>query len=84
MNENKNIKSELLAKINSLSPQEQEAVLGIVDNYVHSKADETEWIQLPAAWKSRIDESLRQADENQFILHEDAIAYLRKKYNLNG
>ncbi|HEX7844419.1 MAG TPA: hypothetical protein VF476_01390 [Chitinophagaceae bacterium] len=84
MKENKNIKNELLAKIEALSLKEQEAILGIVENYVHSKADETEWKQLPGAWRERIEESLRQADKNQFLLHEDAITYLRKKYDPNG
>lgn len=78
------IKKKIIKEIESLSSSEQQIILGIVENYVHSKADETEWKKLPLGWKNRIEESLRQADEEQFILHEDAISYLRKKYRLNA
>ena len=84
MSYNKNIKEKILSEIDSLPAQEQQTVLGIVENYIHNKADETEWNQLPPAWKTRIEESLEQANAGQFILHEDAISYLRKKYGLNG
>lgn len=84
MSDNPNIKDQLLKEIESLSPQEQQTVLGIVENYVHSKADETEWARLPESWKTRIEESLKQADAGQFILHEDAVKYIRNKYGLNG
>ena len=83
MPDQKKFKDRLLKEIESLSPKEQEAVLGVVENYIHNKADETEWQRLPASWKERIGESLKQADENNFILHEDAVKYLRKKYGLN-
>ena len=76
----KNIKEKILSEIESLSETEQQTVLGIVENYIHNKADETEWEQLPKAWKKRIKESLKQADEGKFILNEDAVAYLKKKY----
>lgn len=78
------VKDKLLKELESLSPQEQETLLGIVENYLHNKADATEWNNLPQTWRSRIEESLKQADESQFILHEDAVSYLRKKYRLNG
>ncbi len=84
MGKYRNINDELLKEIESLSPQEQEVVLGLVENYIHNKADETEWTQLPAGWKNRIEESLQQADAGNFTLHEDAAAYIRKKYGLNG
>lgn len=78
------IKDLILKELESLTPNEQQTLLGIVENYIHSKADETGWDKLPKDWKNRIEESLKQADQNQFILHEDAILYLRKKYGLNG
>ena len=81
---NKEIQEKILQEIGSLSSNEQETVLGIVENYVHNKIDETEWEQLPEEWKNRIAESLSQADTGQFVLHEDAVAYIRKKYGLNG
>ena len=84
MSNNPDIKDQLLKEIESLSPQEQQTVLGIVENYVHNKADETEWVQLPDAWKIRIQESMKQADAGQFILNEDAVTYIRDKYGLNG
>lgn len=80
----KNIKEQILKEIESLPLPEQQTVLGVVENYLHNKADETEWNQLPEKWKKRIAESLHQADANQFMLHEDAVSYLRKKYGLNG
>jgi predicted transcriptional regulator len=83
MSVNPNIKDQLLKEIESLTPQEQQTVLGVVENYIHNKADETEWALLPEAWKMRIDESLKQADNGQFILHEDAVKYIRKKYGLH-
>ena len=84
MSNNLNIKDQLIKEIESLTPQEQQTVLGIVENYVHGKADETEWVLLPDGWKKRIEESLGQADSGEFILHEDAVQYIRKKYGLNG
>lgn len=81
---NKNTKEKIFSEIESLPENEQQTVLGIVENYIHSQADETEWNQLPQAWKTRIQESLSQADEGKFILNEDAVAYIRKKYGLNG
>lgn len=80
----KNIKEQILREIDLLPDREQQTVLGLVENYLHNKADETEWNQLPESWKKRISESLQQADNSQFILHEDAVKYLRKKYGLNG
>ena len=80
----KNIKEQILKEIESLPATEQQTVLGLVENYLHNKADETEWNQLPEVWKKRIIESLQQADAGQLILHEDAVIYLRKKYGLNG
>lgn len=79
-----NTKDKILKEIELLPENEQQTVLGIVENYLHSQADETEWNQLPQAWKTRIEESLKQADEGKFILNEDAVAYIRKKYGLNG
>ena len=78
------ITEKILKEIEQLSPQEQEAVLGIVENYLHQKNDETEWNKIPDAWKKRIEESMKQAETGKFILNEDAVNYLRKKYNLNG
>ncbi len=80
----KNIQEKIIQEINSLAPQDQQTVLGLVENYIHGKADETEWDQLPSPWKKRIEDSLQQADSGNLILHENAIAYLRKKYGLNG
>lgn len=80
----KNIKKQILKEIESLSLPEQQTVLGVVENYLHNKIDETEWNQLPENWKKRIAESLLQAEKGQFMLHEDAVIYLRKKYALNG
>ena len=84
MPDQQDLKKRILKEIESLTLQEQQTLLGIVENFVHNKADETEWNKLPPNWKSRIEESLKQADNNQFILHEDAVTYLRKKYRLNG
>jgi hypothetical protein len=84
MSSQKNIKEQILREIESLSPEEQQIVLGVVENYLHSKVDETEWNNLPFDWKKRIEESLRQADEGKLMLHEDSVLYLRKKYGLNG
>jgi hypothetical protein len=78
MSYQKNIKEQILREIESLSPEEQQIVFGIVKNYLHSKVDETEWNNLPFDWKMRIEESLRQADEGKLMLHEDAVLYLRK------
>lgn len=79
----KKIKEKIFKEIESLSDDDQQAVLGLVENYLHNKTDETEWDQLPEAWKKRIEESLQQADSGQLALHEDVVAYLRKKYRLN-
>jgi hypothetical protein len=84
MSSNKNIKEKIFSEIESLSENEQQTVLGLVENYIHNQADETEWNQLPQAWKTRIKESLKQAEEGKFILNQDAVAYIRKKYGLNG
>ena len=58
MSVNENIKNKILEEISSLTTEEQDAVLGIVENFVHSKVDETEWEQLPDNWKKRISESI--------------------------
>ena len=84
MYSDKNTKEKILQEIDSLPENEQQTVLGIVENYIHSQADETEWNLLPQAWRIRIEQSLKQADEGKFILNEDAVAYIRKKYGLNG
>jgi predicted transcriptional regulator len=84
MNKSDSIKQKILLELDAMTSDEQQTILGIVENYLHSKADETEWNDLPDSWKKRIEESLQQADTGQFILHEDAMTYLRKKYNLNG
>lgn len=83
MYSDKNIKEKIFHEIELLPESEQQTVLGIVENYIHNQADETEWNQLPQAWRTRIEQSLKQADEGQFILNEDAVAYIRKKHGLN-
>ena len=80
MHTEKNIKEKILSEIESLPETEQQTVLGIVENYIHNKADETEWEKLPKSLKRRIEESIRQADEGKFILNEDVVAYIRKKH----
>jgi len=84
MYSDKNTKEKIFSEIESLPENEQQTVLGLVENYLHNLADETEWNQLPLAWRTRIEESLKQADEGKFILNEDAVAFIRKKYGLNG
>ena len=80
MHTEKNIKEKILSEIESLPETEQQTLLGIVENYIHNKADETEWEKLPKSLKRRIEESIRQADEGKFILNEDIVAYIRKKH----
>ncbi len=80
----KNTKEKIFHEIELLPENEQQTVLGIVENYIHNQADETEWKQLSQAWRTRIEQSLKQANEGQFILNEDAVAYIRKKYGLNN
>ena len=80
MHTEKNIKEKILSEIESLPETEQQTLLGIVENYIHNKADETEWEKLPKSLKRRIEESIRQADEGKFILNEDVVAYIRKKH----
>lgn len=77
------IQQKILKEIESLSDSDLQSVLGIIENYKHGTADETEWNQLPEAWKKRIEESLVQANSGNLILHEDAVLYIRKKYGLN-
>lgn len=81
---NKELKLQIINEIDSLPESEQETVLGIVENYIHSREDETQWDQLPDAWKKRIQESLKLGDEGKHILNEDAEAYIRKKHGLDG
>ena len=84
MSNPQDVKEKIFKEIEQLSLQEQEAVLGVVENYLQQKNDETEWDQIPDAWKKRIGESMKQAEAGEFVLNEDAVKYLRKKYNLNG
>lgn len=83
MYSDKNIKQQILNEIDALPEIEQQTVLGIVENYIHNKADETDWNNLPLSLKERIKESIQQANEGKFILNDDAIAYIRKKYGPN-
>jgi hypothetical protein len=80
----KKIKEKIFNEIESLPENEQQTVLGLVENYIHNHADETEWNELPQAWKTRIQISLRQAEEGKFVFNEDAVAFIRKKYGLDG
>ena len=84
MYSDKNTRDKILLEIESLPEDEQQTILGIVENYIHNQADETEWNQFPQAWRTRIEQSLNQADAGQLTLNEDAIAFIRKKYGLNG
>ncbi len=84
MYSDKNTKEKIFSEIESLPEREQQTVLGLVENYIHSQTDETEWDQLPQAWRTRIEESLKQAEEGKFVLNEDAVALIRKKYGLNA
>ncbi len=74
----KKIKQKIISEIEALPETEQETVLGLVENYIHGKMDESGWDELPQAWKKRIEESMRQGDEGKFMLNEDALAYIRK------
>jgi hypothetical protein len=78
------IKEKIFAEINALPEPEQQAILGIVENYIHTGADETSWSTIPETWRNRIYESLQQAEKKEFILNEDAVSYIQKKYGLNG
>lgn len=78
-----NIKQKIFSEIDSLPETEQQTVLGIVENYIHNKADETDWNNLPTSLKERIKESIQQATEGKFILNDEAVAYIRKKYGSN-
>ncbi len=80
----KNTKEKILREIEALPDTEQQTVLGIVENYIHSQVDETEWNTLPPQWKLRVEQSLQQADSGHFVLNEDAVSYIRKKYGLNN
>ncbi len=39
---NNKIKERIIREIESLPESEQQTILGMVENYIHSKADETE------------------------------------------
>ena len=47
MYSDKNTRKKILQEIESLPENEQQTILGIVENYIHNQADETEWNQFP-------------------------------------
>jgi len=80
---NTEIKQKIISEIESLPETEQETILGLVENYIQNKTDETDWDKLPESLKKRIEESMRQGDEGKHILNDDAVNYIRKKHGLN-
>jgi predicted transcriptional regulator len=74
----KSIKEEIIKEIDLLSPEQQQTVLGVLENYIHSQEDETEWNQIPEPWKRRIEESLKQADNGQLLPHKKVMQDLKR------
>lgn len=77
MPDNQTIKDRILTELNSLSESEQEVVLGFVENCQQGKVDETEWEEMPEAWKKRILQSIDEADKGNFTANEDAVSRIR-------
>lgn len=77
MPDNQTIKGQILTELNSLSESEQETVLGFVENCQQGKEDETEWEEMPEAWKKRIQQSIDEADKGNITANEDAVSHIR-------
>ena len=78
------LKNKIIKKLDSLGDKELKQVNDSLEMFIQSQSDDTEWKDLSPEIKKRVDKSIKQLDQGQFIPYETAIKKIRKKYGLNG
>jgi hypothetical protein len=77
-------KEKILNELEALSPQMQEAALGVLENFIHSHEEDVEITDLPDGWKKRIDEGLKQVETGLTSPHEEVMKRIKTKLGING
>ncbi|MBX9784351.1 MAG: hypothetical protein K2X48_13760 [Chitinophagaceae bacterium] len=77
-------RDKLTQLIDSLPPEKQEGLLGVVENYVSAQYDfEEEFEEMPEEWKQRLEKSRQDAKEGRVRPYEEFRKELRKRYELD-
>lgn len=78
-------KEKISELIDSLPPEKQKSLLGIVENFVSAQYDfEEEFEEMPKEWKQRFEKSMQDVKEGRVKPYEEFRKELRKRYGLDG
>lgn len=70
--------------IDSLPPEKQEGLLGVLENYVSAQYDfEDEFEEMPEEWKQRLEKSRQEAKDGKLIPLNEFLIKFRSRYGLN-
>jgi hypothetical protein len=77
-------KEKIIELIESIPPEKQESLLGIVENFVSAQYDfEDQFEEMPDDWKQRLEKSMKDVEEGRVRPYEEFRTELRKKYGLD-
>lgn len=77
-------KEKILTELDALSPQMQEAALGVLENFIHSQDEDVEVTDIPEGWKKRIYEGLKQVESGLTSPHEEVMKRIKIKLGIDG
>ena len=78
------IRTDLLKKIETMSPSRLKEFYGLFQNYSNSNDTPEEWTIMTALQKAKIEKGIAQADAGITRPLNEVTARLRQKYGLNG
>lgn len=77
-------KDKIMQLVDSIPPEKQESLLGIVENFVSAQYDfEDEFEEMPEEWKQRLEKSMKEAEEGKLIPFDEFMVKFRNRYGLN-
>ena len=75
------LKIKILNQIDSLDSDKIEEFYGVLLNFINSKTEVNEWLEITDQQRKGVDAAIEELDSGKGISHQEVIKKLRKKYS---
>ena len=75
------LKNKIFSQIDSLDSNKIEEFYGVLLNFINSKREENEWLEITDHQRKGIDAAIQELDSGKGISHQEVMKKLRKKYS---
>jgi hypothetical protein len=75
------LKNKIFRQIDSLDSNKIEEFYGILLNFINSKKEANEWLELTDQQRKGVDIAIEELDLGKGISHQEVMKRLRKKYS---